>query len=484
MIKKIISNLCDKIKKDKILVILLIVTYIALMYCSFNTFLGNDDLPYSFFKRQNVRISNLYQIIYDNLRYYFSWTGRFLIHCIVEFLLMFGKSLWSVLNPLVIIAQLFVGMKIVLKEIEKKENKISSIIFLILITLFLTMTRFKALIYWVAGSTNYLLPNLIILIFGYLYLNFDMQESKKIKVINYILCFLIANLHENSFVFIFIFMISHSIINYIKKKSKKDLIFFIPIIIGGAILLLAPGNAVRNSYNTSFYAMSLIERLMITIPWVSKSVFNLHFLIPFLYFISIILRSIKEKKYIFSTLLSITGIFCYIYGNGWLYLLLALLLLSYEIIYWIKKNDKFVQLILGFYAISFSMILTPLYNSGRPDLLLWIWLSVLFTINIMNLIKGKTLIYILSILVFVSYSYYLYREINVYYHIGKGWNMQLSEIRKASTNQSDILYLKKIDNKYASWHVDVNVVDEDFWTYKFFVNYYNLNSKVKIIYIN
>ena len=62
--------------------------------------------------------------------------------------------------------------------------------------------------------------------------------------------------------------------------------------------------------------------------------------------------------------------------------------------------------------------------------------------------------------------------------------MQLSEIRKASTNQSDILYLKKIDNKYASWHVDVNVVDEDFWTYKFFVNYYNLNSKVKIIYIN
>ena len=482
--KKGLNFLLEKIKKDKLLIILMLLTYIVLVYCSFNTFLGNDDLPYSFFKRLDIRVTNLYQIIYDNLRYYISWTGRFLIHCIVQFLLMFGKNLWSILNPLIIVSQLLIGTKIVLMEIQRKENKIPFLIFLILITLFLSMTRYKELIYWVAGSVNYLFPNLLILIFSYLYLNYGMQESKKIKIVNYILCFLIANLHENSFVFIFVFMISHLIINYANVNLKKDIVFFIPIIIGGAILLLAPGNFIRNSYNTSFYSMSLVNRLMITIPYVSKSVFNLHFLIPFLYFASIVLRCIKRKKYIISMLLLVTASLSYVYANGWLYFLLALLLLICEIIYWLTKNDKFVHLILGFYAISFSMVLTPLYNSGRPDLLLWIWLSILFAINLMNLIRGKLIIYILSLIIFIIYAYYLYREIDVYYNIGKGWNIQLNEIEKTSKNQSEVLYLKKIDDKYVNWHVDVNVVDENFWTYKFFVNYYNLNDNVKIIYVD
>ena len=111
-------------------------------------------------------------------------------------------------------------------------------------------------------------------------------------------------------------------------------------------------------------------------------------------------------------------------------------------------------------------------------------LSILFAINLMNLIRGKLITYILSLIIFIIYGYYLYREIDVYYNIGKGWNIQLNEIEKASKNQSEVLYLKKIDDKYVNWHVDVNVVDENFWTYKFFVNYYNLNDNVKIIYVD
>ena len=137
--KKGLNFLLEKIKKDKLLIILMLLTYIVLVYCSFNTFLGNDDLPYSFFKRLDIRVTNLYQIIYDNLRYYISWTGRFLIHCIVQFLLMFGKNLWSILNPLIIVSQLLIGTKIVLMEIQRKENKIPFLIFLILITLFLSV---------------------------------------------------------------------------------------------------------------------------------------------------------------------------------------------------------------------------------------------------------------------------------------------------------------------------------------------------------
>ena len=94
------------LKKHKVLIISIIILLLTLIYTSFNTFLSNDDLPYMFFYRGNKRITNLIQVIKNQVADYKHINGRFFIHCIIQALLIFDKKLWSILNPLVIVSLL------------------------------------------------------------------------------------------------------------------------------------------------------------------------------------------------------------------------------------------------------------------------------------------------------------------------------------------------------------------------------------------
>jgi len=84
------------------------IMFIALVYCSLNTFISNDDLPYSFYDRTSVRVTNIIQIIKTQIHDYSYINSRVFIHSIVQFLLIFGKNLWSILNPIVIILNFYI----------------------------------------------------------------------------------------------------------------------------------------------------------------------------------------------------------------------------------------------------------------------------------------------------------------------------------------------------------------------------------------
>ncbi|MFR8104558.1 MAG: hypothetical protein ACLU8F_05745 [Clostridia bacterium] len=58
-LKEINTNIVTCIKRDKFVLIILLIGYLALIYTSLNTFSGNDDLPYSFLYRGNDRIETL-----------------------------------------------------------------------------------------------------------------------------------------------------------------------------------------------------------------------------------------------------------------------------------------------------------------------------------------------------------------------------------------------------------------------------------------
>ena len=89
------KKILNFIKENRYILIILGILYAILCYCHFNTFVSNDDLLYSFYRPTNERVTNLIQVLKENIRYYMNTNGRFIVHCIVMTLLIFGKSLWA-----------------------------------------------------------------------------------------------------------------------------------------------------------------------------------------------------------------------------------------------------------------------------------------------------------------------------------------------------------------------------------------------------
>lgn len=480
------NKLINYIKKNKYVFIFILFLFIMLCYCHFNTFLANDDLPYSFFKRLNNRVSNIFQVVWDNLRYYKSTNGRFILHCIIMTLLMFGKTLWAIFNPLFIIIIIFVILKLVVKN---NDNKNKAITLFLSSALFLLMLSYKSIIYWVAGSVNYLWTCSFIFVYIYLYLNTNILKYKKV---NYFLLFVLSTLHENTFVFFLVFYIILNSIEYLKTKKILCLKEFIPIILGGAILLLAPGNLARNGSYSQWYAMNIFERINLSLPVVSESVFslfNINNIIPTIYIIIILLKlifdsyNLKIKSFFISFILLLCAMAFYI-NIYYFYVLIAIFLFIVQIyIFIIDKEEKEISILFGFYAIAFSMILTPLYNSFRPNLLLhiyFIYLICKYTFELLN--NKKTLKNIILILISFLFLFSCFLEIKIYYNIGYYHKIRLNQIEKYNETSNGVLYLEKIPEKYTKYHQDCNNVNEEFWTYRWFVWYYGIEEGTKIKY--
>lgn len=96
---KFVNALKSEIKENKLLYIIGFIFFIILVYTHINTFVANDDLPYSFYYRGNERVKSFGQIFANQLADYKNLNGRFFVHCVLQFVLMFGKNLWAFINP-------------------------------------------------------------------------------------------------------------------------------------------------------------------------------------------------------------------------------------------------------------------------------------------------------------------------------------------------------------------------------------------------
>lgn len=478
------------IKDNWLYLLLFLLMFVVLVYCHNNTFLANDDLPYSFFKRLNNRVSNLFEIVWDNLRYYKSTNGRFIVHCIVMFLLMFGKNIWSICNPIIILLIFYV----IIKFINSKSKLNNILVLLLSFSLFLAIYEYKSIIYWVAGSVNYIWVLVFLFIFSYFVLRKNILNN---KILSSILLFFISSLHENSFVYLIVFVIIYSIIKIIKEKSSKYFLFLIPVILGGAVLLLAPGNLGRNSGYIEWYSLSFFERLNISIPAISDSIYKflcIDNIVPTIFTIIIYLKLLSLKtnknrefviKLLFIIVVPILLLLYYICPFKYLTFIIAISLFIIELfIHIIEKDYDLIPLQFSFYAVSFSMIVTPLYNSFRPNIYIYVYYIFIICLFLTDLIKNlktiKKLIFVIIILFSIAI---LYNEVIIYYNIGKVQKIRENEIKEFNEVKSEnTLYLTKIPDKYAKYHNDSNSVNEDFWTYNWYVWYYHIKEGTLIRY--
>ncbi|MBO5349927.1 MAG: hypothetical protein J6A89_08970 [Clostridia bacterium] len=234
--------------KNKLMLFCFIIIYIIFVYTGLNTFNSNDDLPYSFMYRGEQRISSLGQVLQMQLSDYKMLSSRFVVHFTVQTLLIFGRTLFAILNPIFILALIILATGIIKKFFKNDilEKKLVRSVPFFLLAIFLLMYSHRYIVYWTAGAVNYIWTLVVAVLLYYMYVT---TEMNKYYIFN-ILVFLLASiLHESLITFAIVFLISIIILDIIKNKKIdfKKFIYFIPILIGIKVLILAPRKFNKNA---------------------------------------------------------------------------------------------------------------------------------------------------------------------------------------------------------------------------------------------
>lgn len=471
------------IKKHKELFIYGTILLIALIYTSFNTFLANDDLPYMYLYRGDTRITNIIQVLKNQVADYMHINGRFFVHVIVQTLLIFGKKMWAILNPIVITTLLLVITLII--KVILKETKINYRYFLLSTALFLLMINYKYIIYWVSGSVNYIWVSLILFLFLYYYLKKGLDNK---YLLNAFIILGVSILHEMTLVFMIIFMLGHIILKKIKheKIDKKYLLYLLSIIISTLFIMLSPGNRHRMGMDATWASLNIFEKIGLSLPVVSYNLFNIrnyHNIIPTLFIISIAYKlfMLKEKKNnILAIILLLITLLSGVIDNSYLYIDLAIIsFISIFYIQFINKDYNLIIISLGFYAMVYSTIITPNYMDGRPNLFFDIYAIMMINVFINNIINMKYTKYFLLCLFILM----IVNEVYVYHKIGNIHRERLSRINACKETNCSILSLPKMSLKYNDYHIDPNSPqNKKYYTYRYYLQYYKLPDNIVIKY--
>ncbi len=486
--KKIFENIKNNFKKNKVIYIVCFIFFLIMLYTHFNTFLANDDLSYSFLYRGNDRIKSLGQVLMHQLADYKEINARIFVHCIVQFLLIFGKNLWAILNPIMIIVTFILIIKLV-KLQTSNFNKLVSI--LGIITCFLLMFNYKEYIYWVAGSINYVWVLTLLLLFVYLYFRYGFS---KYKIVNILGIAILCAIHECTMVFTIVFIIGNFIYDWLKnKKINSNYFFYFIGFLGSLVLLLAPSSHIRMASDEMWNNLNLFQKLWTAIPVVSKNLFNLTDIknvLPYIFIITILISlfNVKSKcSYFLMISIIMNMLLIYILKNDWFYFSLVLLLAIGEY-YSFYKNKRIDLCIfsLAMYAVIYSNVLTPLYYAARPNYYFYIYI-IFYTVYVINdkkiVVGGLKREYIANFLITIPCCLLLINEIYVYTIIGNCHRKRLEQIENYKHNNNEgTLILEEIPQKYNHYHMDINNPTKDWFTYRYFVNYYGLPQDVEIVY--
>lgn len=478
------------LRENKFIVLIFTMLFGVLIYSALQTLITSDDLPYSLFYRGEYRITHLSQIIANQESDYLTINGRFLVHCVVQFMLMFGKNLFAVVNAICIITTL-IFVNLIVKLYTKKSSLKDTWIYMLIISLFLLLASYKYCIYWVAGSVNYMWVFMLLIIFIYYYLRLDLN---KYRVLNAIIIFILSSLHEASFVLVLFIIIGDSVYNYfiLKQRNKNfyivRLIYILFSIIGGLIILKAPGNQLRMSTAEYWYSMSFLKRISISIPVVSQNLYNftnIDNVIPTIFVTLTLIYNYKKKikfRNILSVMIVLFSLIAIIFNSGWLYFVVSVLMfLNICIINYQEDNNELSVIWLSLYAVVFSMIITPEFGGKRPNYYMYIFMIINIIIYLKNMIQNKNALTVIKVLSIVLLVFTMTRETIIFYNIGVVKRDRKANIALVKENNLEVMKCKKISDKYASYQADGNTVcSDDYWANRYFKYYYELPEKTKI----
>ena len=237
--------------------ILLIIQFIAHRITPFM----RDDLWYATNLVTGEKVTSLGDIIESQIWHYFNWGGRSINHALLQAVLASGELAADIFN---ILATFILGF--VIFKTARAKNPLMFLLCEALIVAFNASLFFSML--WESGSVNYLYSTSWILLYVMVILkemDFEGAEVSKAKKAEYfwiIPLSLIAGWStENMGPTCFVLTVGVIIFLAIKKKKIPFYLYegaFLTLA-GSALLILAPGNFVRNQFVEKATLMSIIR---------------------------------------------------------------------------------------------------------------------------------------------------------------------------------------------------------------------------------
>ena len=479
------KRIMNWIKENKWIIFASLLLLGVLTYTTMNTSLASDDYPYSLLYRGTTRITNLYQIAANQISDYMHINGRVFANGLGQFLLIFPRGFFAFTNSFMIVITLLLIVKLVniYRPLNKKQAAIG---FVLTSFLFLTMDSMKYIIYWTMGAANYVWTFPFILLF----LCYQAKNGLfKHPIMQALYVAIVSCFHESILVFFIIYILGHILYDFYKKKkfNKYYCYYFLALIVAGVFTFASPGNRIRNNtWYPEWNKLNWIERLTMTIPVVAKNMFGfdeIHKLIPMIFtgilLVTLWIQKNKESKIMAGILVLIYGISIFT-NNGWIYLIFSILLfLSEFYLHETEKTDLSVAS-LSFYAIVYSMIITPEYNGGRPNYFMYGYMIFMILYWIQPYLKqqiGK----ILSVIIIFAFCIFIVREIHIYSNIGKVIHAREAAIEKVKKENLKVLEFESIGADYRRYHMEPNTpASNGYWAYQYFCTYYGLKEDIEI----
>jgi hypothetical protein len=304
VIIKILNFLLNKNLINIVYIFFFLSLFLVFLAIYFQPLVGDDY----YFKEDALSKKNL--IIYFS-DMYLNWTGR--VSMIILTYWIFSDDVNLIFYKLSVIPLLLFVFYFFLKNIIRFEIKFFSIDYVILFICFWYIyPAINETIFWTTGSIVYLIP----LFFSIFYLGLftGIEETNIKNIFKYIFflvsSFLAGSSHLQAFVGCFVVSTYFMFLYYRQNRNrfKKLILFYFLFCVGGALLILAPGNISRLSYD-GFETSGLISIIYKSILFIVSSVFYLgdlksslvYFLLIMLFFFLFIKRSsvtlLYEKSY-------------------------------------------------------------------------------------------------------------------------------------------------------------------------------------------
>lgn len=310
----------DKISKKQWFVFILIISFLMILLLNCFTPLIADDFNYSY-GLNDKRIDSVSDIFKYQKHHYMTWTGRTVVHCIAQFFLMYPKWVFNIFNSLVYLLFIYLIYK---HAVGKRNECRPSILLIIQLCLWFSLPVFGQDILWLVGSCNYLWGITIVLLFLLIY-RFSLDEEKKLTVLKTILLSIFIFLfgvitgwtNENTVAALLAMLVMFAIYRlFLKKKLYMfHITGFIGVFIGFAIMILAPGNAIRSANfdsNMSFIR-AIYTRFLNYTDYLINNFLPLIILFWILAVIGYFYGNFKNKKIVISAIY-LAGSFLSIYS--------------------------------------------------------------------------------------------------------------------------------------------------------------------------
>lgn len=433
--KKIVA--CLKKEKNQIIIFMFLI-FISILLLNIFTPLIADDYGYSF--GVNGRLHSFIDVIEKQIQHYFTWGGRSVAHTIAQTFLLFPKILFSIANSCVYLLLIWL-IYLNIKGINKKEYPI--ILLLIHLCLWFVVPAFGQDCLWLIGSCNYLWTTTIILLFLYLFRT-SKRNDNLFKSIGFLLLGIIAGwTNENTAFGLIVATVGILLISkfeYKEKITKWKISGLVGTIVGFVILIIAPGNYVRNSLvnDNTFIVVKLIGRIL------NDTVSMINVLKP---------------------------------------LFILMIVLSTIYIYYKKKIDKYFYVFFSASILSvYAMVLSPTFPERA-----WFGIVVFMVISVFNLLINilsmkKVIKYILVDSVIILFIIYVEQFIVAFGEIrqlNSVWSYRNEYIeRQKSKKIYDIKLTPFVCNdKHSPAYGLADITPgKDIWLNKDLARYFEVNS--------